>query len=99
MIRKLENGSTLIELGKGTVHVGNIKVKGEEKPFGIAFSNDKNLNKLENLIIFQITSNEAIASYIMALVYLIEELNDHEDTQIKEVSEAIESLKKNCHPI
>lgn len=94
MIQKLENGNTLITLGEGTVFTGNVHVNGDDKPFGIYFTNEK--GKSADAVIIQITSDKAVASYIMALLRLLEAWEDDKESQFTKI---VESFKRVLEPM
>lgn len=94
MIEKLRNGNTLITLGEGTVFTGNVKAGENDKPFGVYFSNVE--SKSEDAVIISLTSNEAIASYMMTLVRFLEAYADENSMQLKE---SLENLRKDLEPI
>ncbi|MEX3625455.1 hypothetical protein [Viridibacillus arvi] len=96
MIRKLENGNTLITLGEGTAFTGNIYADDDKKPFGIFFTNQQTPTIEDGAaVIIQLTSDKAIASYLMALTKYLEA---HTDTDMKEFHEAVQKLKKELEP-
>ena len=95
MIEKLKNGNTLITLGEGSVFIGNVSAEESEKPFGIYISDKE--NKSENAIIIALPSNNAIASYQMALVRFLEAYVD-EDTD-QQMIEGIKGLKELLEPM
>lgn len=92
MIRKLDNGSTVITLGEGTVYSGLVTVEGYDRPFGISFSNQKGENIDPNgTVIFEVQTNEAVASYLMSLVRLLETWDKNKDSDF---SKHVENLKR-----
>lgn len=94
MIRKLENGNTLITLGEGTVFTGNAFANDDKKPFGIFFTNKLTFTK-EEAVIIQLSSDKAVASYLMSLVRYLEA---HTDADMKEFSVAVQKLKEDLEP-
>lgn len=93
MIKKLSNGNTLITLGEGTVFTGNVHAHGDDKPFGIYYSNIN--GKSDDAVIIGLTSNKAIASYVMSLVRFMEAWKDDDDSDL---SKTIKSLKADLEP-
>lgn len=73
MIRKLENGTTVVTLGNGTLFTGVATNADGGAPVGIVFSNQQgsNLDPKET-IVFEITSMAAVASYTFAITTLME---------------------------
>lgn len=94
MIRKLDSGETVITLGEGTVFTGNVHANENEKPFGIYFTNEK--GKSKDAVIIQITNEKAVASYVMALLRLIEEWEDDKDSKFISI---VENFKKDLEPM
>jgi hypothetical protein len=98
MIKKLDDGATLITLGEGTLYSGVVKAKDDKTPFGIGFSNIKgeNVPNTENVVIIQITSKAAVASYLMALVRLLETWESENDSEMSgmlaDLAEVLEPL-------
>ena len=96
MIEKLKNGNTLITMGEGTVFTGNIHLDKEDKPFGIAFTNEKELSKDSEAVIIQIHNTAGVASYLMAMVRFLEATAEPDMTQLLD---SIELLKKDLEPL
>lgn len=88
MIQKLDNGATIITLGKGTVFTGNVYVDDSEVSSGIVFTDKKGAVNTDNSVIIQITDETSVASYIMALIRVVETWSD--DSRFKSI---IESFK------
>src|SRR5437764_8051877 len=95
MIEKLKNGNTLITLGEGTVFTGNVSADGDEKPFGIYFSDKE--SKSENAVIIALPSKKAIASYMMTLVRFLDAYVD-ENTNLL-MLKGLEGLKRDLEPL
>lgn len=96
MIENLDNGAILITLGEGTVYSGI--VESNDTPIGIAFTNNKGENKVhDGTVVFMINTNQAVASYIMAMVNYLEKVNQIEGD--KEVSEVLQNLKETLKPM
>lgn len=95
MIEKLKEGTTMITLGGGTVLMGNVKAKSEDKPFGI-FLTDLEQNP-ENSTIIAMDSNKAIASYMMGMVRFLEAYVD--ETTKPEIQKALQGLKNELEPL
>lgn len=93
MIRKLENGNTLITLGKGTVFTGNVYVENSDKPFGIYFTNEQ--GKTDNAVILHLSGKSGVASYVMALVKFLE---PYVDKNKKEIYEMLHQLEQTLEP-
>lgn len=73
MIRYLENGSKVIELGKGTTYISQVLVEGDTMSSGIAFSNKPPVNGVPDRedVIIEITSMGGAISYMKAVVELL----------------------------
>ena len=94
MIKKLENGNTLITLGEGTIFTGNVHSENEDKPFGIYFSNEK--GKSEDAVIIHISGESGVASYLMALIRFLEA---HAGSEIDKFNETVKQLKQDLEPL
>lgn len=97
MIQKLDNGATLITLGEGTVFTGLAKAVGHDIPIGICFTNQKGegLNP-DGSVVIQITNDKAVASYIMALLRLMETWDEDKGSQFSKI---IEDFKSDLEPL
>lgn len=90
VISKLDNGSTLIVLGEGTVYTTNVYTGEENIPVGIAFLNDKEAKELTpESIVIQITNKEAVTSYVMSLLRLLETWDKEKASNIAVMMEAL----------
>jgi hypothetical protein len=97
LIEKLDNGATLITLGEGTVFTGVARADGHDHPVGICFTNEQGHNIIPaGTVVIQIRNEKAIASYIMALVRLIETWEDDESSQLTAI---LEDLKRDLEPL
>lgn len=94
MIKKLENGSTLITLGEGTVYTGNVYVGDSNVASGIYFTNTK--GKSDDAVIMQITTEKAVASYLMSLLRLLETWVDDKESDLFKV---IDGFKEQLNPL
>jgi len=90
MIKKLDNGNTVITLGEGTVFVGNVHVNDDKIASGIYFSNNRE-GMTDDGIIIEMSNKKAVASYLMALVRFLETWEDDKESQF---NKNIEGLKK-----
>lgn len=102
MIRKLENGTTIVTLGEGTLFTGVARDSETDTPVGIVFSNQQGSNpNLDETIVFQITSMAAVASYTMAITFLIDAWSEGESpeltSEIKELQEFLKPLMPNAN--
>ena len=100
MIRTLDNGIKIIELGLGTTNISQVVPKGETVSSGICFSNNNNNNNpsIEGLsgeeIIIEINGYKGILAYLMPIVELIESYaceDDNIKNVLKELQESIKS--------
>lgn len=72
MIRKLENSNIqLIELGKGSTYISQVKVEGDTQSSGLAFSNHSEGGIHDNDIIIEIIDFKGVASLSRGLLELI----------------------------
>lgn len=93
MIRKLENGTTVVTLGEGTVFTGIASTGTDNLPVGICFSNDQGTNpNPEETVVFQITSMAAVASYTFAIVTLMEAWGEKTPELLEDIKELKEFL-------
>lgn len=97
MIEKLENGNTLVTLGEGTLYSGLAYTEGEDRPFGIYFSNAK--GKSEDAVIIQLHNEKAIASYVMSIVRYVEALAGGESKEHQNLLESIGDIKQLLEPL
>lgn len=92
MIRKLENGTTLITLGQGTVFAGLARLKENDDPIGICFTNQKTEGDPANdSVVIQIETINAVASYIMALIRLLETWDDGQSSKFSKIIEGLKA--------
>lgn len=98
MIKKFENGTTVIVLGEGTVFSGNIHVENSKLASGICFTNNQQTtgNPNEDSIIIQITNEKAVASYIMALLRVLETWEDDKESKFQKI---VNDFKKDLEPL
>lgn len=96
MIKKLENGNTLIALGKGTVYTGNVYVGDSTVSSGIYYTNVK--GKSDGAVIMQITDEKAVASYLMSLLRHLETWVDDEDSDLYKVVDGFKSVLEPLMP-
>lgn len=94
MIKKLDNGNTIITLGEGTVFSGNVSTENGQGPFGIYFSNQP--EKTDEAVIIHLSGKSGIASYLMGLVRYLEA---HSTDDLIELHETIEKLKAELEPL
>lgn len=91
MISKLEDGTVFLKMGDGTLFSSVVLTK-EGDPIGICFSNSA--DKLEDGVIFQITSMAGLAGFMRPLVNLFDrwntENNEMASKEIKELRDTIE---------
>lgn len=92
MIKKLENGSTHITLGKGTCFHGIVSYEqdGKKYPAGICFKNQRE-GRDETDVIIEIANHHGVASYMMAMVSYLELSSV---ARGEEVNEVIQTLKQ-----
>ena len=73
MIRQLENGVRVVELGKGTTFVSQVLISDNNLSSGIAFTNKNDDGTIgEESVIIEITNEEGVNSYINAIFDLIQ---------------------------
>jgi len=98
MIRQLDNGVKVIELGRGTTYISQILVGGDKTSSGICFGNNPNISE-EGMngdeVIIEITDIKGAVSYVKSLITLIETWNS-EDTSpyIQELKKAINTINE-----
>ena len=97
MIKKLDNGSTHITLGKGTCYHGVAYYESEGKtyPYGICFKNQKE-GSSETDVIIEIANHHGVASYMMAMVSYLELSSV---ARGEEVSELLKNMKQELSKI
>lgn len=77
MIRKLDNGTTLITLGKGTVNVGIIKPKDSDVANGIGFTTGNEIDA--ESVVIEINDYKGVASYLLGITKVLATwTDDHE---------------------
>lgn len=90
MISKMEDGTVFLRMGEGTLYSSVVKSNGQ--PIGICFSNSK--EKLQDAVVFQITSMEGLAGFTRPLINLFEEWNtDNNEDVANEIDEFRDFLK------
>lgn len=98
MIKKLENGTTVIQLGKGTVFTGNVYINDNREASGIYFTNEKDGKKPKEDIVIEITDMSGIASYLVSLFRVLEtwDIDDEEKSKAfrEELSDFQTTLEK-----
>ena len=95
MITKMDEKTMLIKLGDGTLYSG--VAYAQEKPVGIVFTN--NQDNLDEAVIFQITSIEGVAGYLLPLLNLFDKWNGGDDKRLTEEINAILDLLEPFKPI
>lgn len=97
MIKKLDNGTTLITLGEGTVFSGIARAGEENTPVGICFTNQKGVNMSpEEAVVIQIYNEQGVASYLMALMNLLDTWTDDKGSAL---AKNIEAIKKDLEKL
>jgi hypothetical protein len=89
VIKVLDNGVKVVELGKGTTFISQVLVDGDTISSGICFSNQVNDGKFKgDEVIIEITNVEGVVSYIKALVDLLK------TWEMEELKDQIENLDR-----
>jgi hypothetical protein len=90
VIKVLDNGVKVVELGKGTTFISQVFVDGDTISSGICFSNQvPNNGELKgDEVIIEITNMKGAVSYIKALVDLLK------TWEIEELKDQIENLDR-----
>lgn len=92
MISKMEDGTVFLKMGDGTLFT-SVVTTTDGDPVGISFSNSP--NKLEDGVVFQITSMEGLAGFMRPLVNLMDKWNTEND---EIVTEEIKELRDTLEP-
>lgn len=88
MIKQLDKGVRMIELGQGTTFVSQLLASDNDTSSGIAFSNNTDGTIGENGVIIEITNYKGVCSYIKAIVGLLESWN------LEGTEESLKELQK-----
>lgn len=94
MISRLDNGSVLAVLGEGTLYTSVVTSEG--KPVGVSFTSKSNGTFGENDIILQLTTIQAVTSYvdtIFRFISLVAEDNG-EGAVVDELEKVRKSIQK-----
>jgi hypothetical protein len=91
---------TIATLGEGTLFTGVARDSDSDNPVGIVFSNQLGTNpNPEETIVLQITSMSAVASYTMAITYLIDAWNEGESSELVSEIKSFQDFLKPFMPI
>lgn len=100
---KLDNGMTLVELGKGKVLTGVVHNQADEYPVGM-FIKDKDDKENNNGIVITLSDMSSYASYFMGALRVLESQIQHEyykeeyGDKVLDVMKEILSLKELFEP-
>lgn len=92
MIKKMNSGGLIAELGNGTLFTGVVSSEGI--PVGVCFTNNEDKALDENSIVLQITSDKAVVSYIDLMMRYLSELMKTLDNDSDEVIHIIEQIEE-----
>lgn len=97
MIRDLENGVRLVELGLGTTQISQVLVDGNTMSSGICFGNKVPINgQLQgDEVIVSVANFQGAVSYIKAVVELLKTWEiEGLEKQIEELNESLNKILK-----
>lgn len=92
MIKKNSNGMLIAELGNGTLYTALVFYEGV--PCGLAFTNNKDGTLDEESIVLQITSSNALASYMDLTMRYLKELMKTSDGGSSEVDSMLKGIEE-----
>ena len=99
-VYKLEDGTTVIELGFGTTAVGMVYPETGKAAVGIAFSQmGENLQSVGDKTIIHVCNTSGVISFMKAIIDLVAtwEITGDDPHKISEVKKQMDDLHKTLH--